>query len=460
MDARAPSPQPESASTTGSRVTNAQVFAIAGPAMVANLTTPLLGIVATIAIGRLGDATLLGGVAMASVIFDCMFWLFGFLRMGTVALTAQATGARDTGEIAALLMRGFVVAGVTGLGVIVLQIPLSAMIFDAMGGSARVTDAARSYFGIRIWSAPMALANYVVLGWLVGQARATIALSVQIAINLVNMAATVVLVLVFDLGIAAAAIAAIIAETSGLLLGVLVARQISQRSLAVSMAVLLDRAKLLRMFAVNRDIMIRTAALITAFLFFTAQGARSGDVTLAANAVLNNFLLISAFFLDGLANAAEQMCGRAIGARDRAGFSGATRLVISWGFAFALAVTAVYALFGSHLIDIMTASADVRLIARDYLWLVALAPVLGVFAFAYDGIYIGATWTRDMRNLMLLSLVIFLAAWWALRPFGNSGLWGALLVHYAARGGLQRLRYPALLKATFPVLTTPASPRP
>ena len=214
-------------------------------------------------------------------------------------------------------------------------------------------------------------------------------------------------------------------------------------------AALLDRTKLVRMLAVNRDIMIRTASLIAAFLFFTAQGARHGDVTLAANAVLQNFLLISAFFLDGLANAAEQLCGRAYGARDRGGFTSATRLVIAWGFGFALAVTASYALFGPVLIDIMTASEEVRRSARDYLWLVTLAPVLGVFAFAYDGIFIGATWAREMRNLMVLSLGIFLAAWLALRSFGNAGLWGALLVHYAARGGLQALRYPAMLKRSF-----------
>ncbi len=456
MDTASPIPSAVAESCVSSK----QVFAIAGPAMVANLTTPLLGIVATIAIGRLGNATLLGGVAMASVIFDCMFWLFGSLRMGTVALTAQATGAHDTGEINALLMRGFIVAALIGLGLIALQLPLAAIVFDAMGGSASVTHAARTYFAIRIWSAPMALANYVVLGWLVGQARASLALSVQIAINLVNMAATVLLVLVLDFGIAGAAIAAIVAETSGVVMGVLIARRTKRNMFAIPATALFDRAKLLRMFTVNRDIMIRTAALITAFLFFTAQGARAGDVTLAANAVLNNFLLISAFFLDGLANAAEQMCGRATGARDRDGFTGATRLVILWGFVFALAVTATYALFGAHLIDIMTASTDVRLVARDYLWLVALAPVLGVFAFAYDGIYIGATWTRDMRNLMVLSLVIFLAAWWALRPFGNTGLWGALLVHYAARGGLQGLRYPALLKQTFLAFTPPANPRP
>jgi MATE family multidrug resistance protein len=420
--------------------------------MVANLTTPLLGIVATIAIGRLGDATLLGGVAMASVMFDCLFWLFAFLRMSTVAFTAQALGAGEGEELRALLARGFVIAAVIGAGLIVLQIPLAAGLFGAMGGSEGVTRAAKTYFAIRIWSAPLVLANYVVLGWLIGQARAALALSVQIAINLINMAATVLLVLVFDTGIAGAAAAAIIAEAVGLVAGGLIARRLAG-GLTVPRATLLDRGKLMRMMLVNRDIMVRTASLIAVWLFFTAQGARAGDVTLAANAVLNNFLLISAFFLDGLANAAEQLCGRAYGARDRTSFASATRLVILWGFAFALAVTVIYALFGPALIDIMTASPDVRHGARDYLWLVVLAPVLGVFAFAYDGIFIGATWARDMRNLMLLSLIVFLAAWLALRSFGNAGLWGALLVHYIARGGLQALRYPALFRASFAAKT-------
>jgi MATE family multidrug resistance protein len=417
--------------------------------MVANLTTPLIGIVSTIAIGRLGEATLLGGVAIASVVFDCLFWLFGFLRMSTLAFTAQALGAGETREWRAILMRGLVIAAAIGIALIVLQIPLAAILFGAMGGSEGVTRAAKIYFNIRIWSAPLVLANYVVLGWLIGQARARLALAVQIAINLINMAATMLLVLVFDFGIAGAAIAAVVAEATGLAFGVLIARRLSRGHPAVPRAALLDRTRLIRMLAVNRDIMIRTASLIAAFLFFTAQGARFGDVTLAANAVLNNFLLISAFFLDGLANAAEQLCGRAYGARDRASFTGATRLVIAWGFGFALAVTASYALFGPLLIDIMTASAEVRQTARDYLWLVTLAPVLGVFAFAYDGIFIGATWAREMRNLMVLSLLIFLAAWLALRSLGNAGLWGALLVHYAARGGLQALRYPAMLRASF-----------
>ena len=417
--------------------------------MIANLTTPLIGIVSTAAIGRLGDATSLGGVAMASVLFDCVFWLFAFLRMSTVAFTAQSLGAGERHESRAILVRGLIVAALVGTGLIALQIPLAAILIGAMGGSEGVTDAARTYFAIRIWSAPLALANYVVLGWLIGQARATLALGVQIAINLINMAATMLLVLTLDLGIAGAAMAAVIAEALGLLIGVAIAHHLAQDHLPLSRATLFDRDKLMRMLSVNRDIMIRTAALIAAFLFFTAQGARSGDVTLAANAVLNNFLLISAFFLDGLANAAEQLCGRAYGARARDEFSGAVRLVVFWGFGFALAVTAAFALFGPALIDVMTASPEVRRMARDFLVFVILSPLLAVFAFAFDGVYIGATWARDMRNLMVASLAIFLAAWFALRSFGNAGLWAALLVHYAARGGLEALRYPALLKRSF-----------
>jgi MATE family multidrug resistance protein len=434
---------------SASRVTTAQVFAIAGPAMVANLTTPLIGIVATIAIGRLCDATLLGGVAIASVIFDCLFWLFAFLRMSTLAFTAQALGAGDTQEMRALLVRGLAIAALVGCGLIVLQVPLGAVLLDAMGGSAGVTRAAKAYFAIRIWSAPLALANYVMLGWLIGQARAVLALAVQFAINIINMAATVLLVLGLDAGIAGAAVAAVVAEAVGLVLGILIARRLAHHPLNVPRAALLDRARLVRMVTVNRDIMLRTAALITAFLFFTAQGARSGDVILAANAVLNNFLLISAFFLDGLANAVEQLCGHAYGGRDRGAFTGAVRVVLRWGFGFALAVSAIFALFGPWLIHAMTASPDVRQNAQAYLWFVVVSPLLAVFAFAYDGIFIGATWARDMRNLMLLSLLIFLGTWFALRAFGNAGLWTAFLVFYAARGGLQALRYPANLRASF-----------
>jgi MATE family multidrug resistance protein len=430
--------------------------------MVANLTTPLIGIVSTTAIGRLGDAALLGGVAMASVLFDCLFWMFGFQRMSTVAFTAQSLGAGQPGELRAILVRGLIVAAAIGAALILLQVPLVTILLGVMGGSEGVTRAARTYFLIRVWSAPLVFCNFVILGWLIGQARARLALGIQVILNLINVAATVVLELAFDLGIAGAAIAAVIAEAAGLVLGIVTAGRLTHWKLAIDVAALFDRAILMRMLSVNRDIMIRTGSLIAVWLFFAAQGARAGDVALAANSVLNNFLLVSAFFLDGFANAAQQLCGHACGARDRTGFSGAVRLVLIWGSCFSVAVAAIFALFGGSLIDIMTANGDVQRVARDYLPFVVFAPLLGVFAFSYDGIYIGATWARDMRNLMLLSLLIFLGAWFLLRSYGNAGLWGALLVHYAARGGLEALRYPALFRASFATTsaTSPANPRP
>lgn len=428
-------------------VTHARVFHIAGPAMLANLTTPLLGVVGTAVIGRLGEAHLLGGVAMSALVFDCVFWLFGFLRMGTVALTAQALGAGDGGEQRAVLFRALLVAAAIGVALVALQHPLAALIYGAMGGSARVLEAATLYFFIRVWSAPFVLANYAVLGWLIGLARTGTALAVQIFINVLNMAATAYLVLGLDLGVGGAAWAAVLAEAAGLAVGLAVALRLLRRRFGAT-AYVLDRARIARMLAINRDIMIRTTALIAAFFFFTAQGARAGDTTLAANAVLHNFTLIGSFFLDGMAVAAEQICGRAMGARDRPAFDRAVRLVLAWGFGFGAAATLLFAAAGTVMIDLMTASPEVRAAAREFMIFAALAPVAGVLAYTYDGIYVGATWARDMRNLMLVALAIYFAVWWLTAPLGNAGLWSALLVFLLARGLLQAARYPALVRQT------------
>src|SRR5882757_3966055 len=405
--------------------------------MLANLTTPLLGIVGTAAIGRLGVPYLLGGIAMSALVFDGIYWLFGFLRMGTVALTAQALGAGDPVEQRAVLLRALLIAAFVGVLLIALQIPLASVIYRALGGSDAVRSAAETYFFVRIWSAPCTLANFVVLGWLVGIARAGTALALQITINLINMAATVLLVLVLNYGIAGAALAAVLAETAGVAIGLVVAWSLAGGQFEA--AVVFRRDKLLRMLTVNRDIMIRTAALIAAFAFFTAQGARAGDVALAANAVLHNFIMVGSFFLDGLATAAEQLCGRTVGAHDRSGFVEATKRVLVWGFLFGVATTIFFVFVGVPLIDLMTTSDAVREAARRFMLFAALAPALGVAAYAFDGIYIGATWARDMRNLMVVALAIYLAAWWALRGFGNGGLWVALLTFLAARGLLQAL---------------------
>ena len=413
----------------------------------ANITTPLLGVVGTAVIGNLGQAHLLGAVAISAVVFDSIFWLFGFLRMGTVALTAQALGARDRSEQDAVLARALLIAAVLGLALIVLQAPLAWASYAFMGASAEVTRAAETYFAVRIWSAPFTLGNYVVLGWLLGLARAATALALQVLVNLVNMVLTLWLVLGLDLGVAGAALATLVAEGAGFSAGLAIALRRTGRRF--DPAIVLDRAKLVRLLVVNRDMMIRSAAVIIAFSFFAAQGARAGDTVLAANAVLSNLFLVGAYFLDGFATAAEQLCGRAVGARDRTAFMRATRLVLGWGGAFGLATTLLILLAGPALIALMTTSPEVRALAADFLLLAALAPAFGVFAFAYDGIYAGATWTRDMRNLMVVALALYFAIWWLTAPLGNLGLWLAFLTFFAARGIMQALRYPQLVKLTF-----------
>jgi MATE family multidrug resistance protein len=430
------------------QITHRGVLAIAVPMTLSNATTPLLGVVATAVIGRLGQAHLLGAVAMSSVVFDCMFWLFSFLRMSTVALTAQALGRHDVAEERATLMRALLIAAASGLALIVLQVPLGTVIYSLMGASADTTRAAELYFHVRIWSAPFVLANYVLFGWLVGLARANVALVLQVAINVTNAIAITILVVVLELGVAGAALAAVVAEAVGTAFGLIAALRIVGARMP-DVATIFDRARLIRLLLVNRDIFIRTALLIAAWGFFAAQGARSGDVVLAANSVLHNLMLVGAFFLDGFALAAEQLCGRAIGGRNGAAFSRAVKLSLTWGFGFGIATTLLILALGPWLIDLMTASPEVRLVARDYLVYAAFASVIGVFAFAYDGIYIGATWTRDMRNLMIVALAAYLATWWLTLPLGNTGLWIAILAFFGARGALQAARYPALVRMTF-----------
>ncbi|MFA6266699.1 MAG: MATE family efflux transporter [Pseudolabrys sp.] len=418
--------------------------------MLANITTPMLGVVATAVIGRLGDAAILGGVAMASLVFDCIFWLFGFLRSGTVALTAQAFGARDAGEQRAVLARAMMTAAAAGVAFIMLRTPLASLVFDLMGGSPDVTAAARHYFLLRTWSAPFALGNYVMLGWFVGQARPMRALSVQITVNVINMTLTVLFVLGLGWGVGGAALAAVIAEACGLTLGLTMAWRILGGRFEWGHASHFDREKLRRMFLINRDIMLRTAALITVFLFFSAQGARAGDLPLAANAVLQNLVFIGTFLLEGLANAAQQLCGAAYGARDRAAFSRAARLVLMWGAVFGACAAAVFYVGGASMIELMTASEDVRRVAITYLPLAALVPLIGAMAFCFDGIYIGATWTRDMRNMMTGALLIYLVASWATTSLGNTGLWIALLTFYVFRSGLLAARYFTLVRTQLP----------
>ena len=430
-------------------VTHRRFLAIALPATLAQMTTPLLGLVATGAIGRLGDATSLGAVAVGALLFDFVFWVFGSLRMGTAGLTAQALGRGEAVEIRAVLARALLISLAIGLAIIVVHIPVGHFAFTAMGTSEAVSNAAWIYFSIRIFAAPFAIGNFALLGWLVGIARTDIGLALQFLIAGVNAALTLALVLHWDFGIAGAAVANVLAEVVGTAVGLLAARRLLGPGWRLPWRTLIDRARMIETVAVNSDIMIRTGLLMSVLLFFTAQGARADDVTLAANAVLYNIVMVTAFFLDGFSTAAEQICGQSVGARDKVGFRRAVKMVLFWGFAFAVPASLLLFYGGGALIDTLAANVDVRAAARDFLPLAALTPLLGVAAFSYDGIYSGSTWSRDMRNLMLPAVALFFLVWWLTLPLGNTGLWVAYLCFMAGRGVFQAIRMPSLERRTF-----------
>jgi multidrug resistance protein, MATE family len=430
-------------------ISHRRILTLALPMTLSHVTTPLLGLVDATVIGRLGEAHLLGAVALGAVIFDFVFWSFGSLRMATAGLTAQATGAGNRHEIDLTLARAFLVAGMTGLLLILLQWPIATLAFSMAGASQAVTDALSTYFFIRIWAAPFTLANYVILGSTLGRGRTDLGLLLQVAINVANIVFTMALVLGFGLGIAGAAIGTALAEVLGAGLGIVVLRRLGSNPLAVTWPEVLNRAEMVQTLAMNRDIMIRNVALILAFSIFSALGARSGDVTLAANAVLYNMFLIGGYFLDGFATAAETLCGQSIGARDERGFRRAIHLSLGWSLGFGLAVSAIFLIGGGFFIDFVSTNPEVRSYARDYLVFAALTPLFGAAAFAFDGIYTGATWTRSMRDLMVIAFIAYGAILLAAGNLGNTALWIALLTFLSARGLGQFILYPRLAKRTF-----------
>lgn len=429
------------------RITHRSVLALAVPVMLSNVSTPLIGIVDTAVVGQIPDPAQIGAVAVAALVFTFVFWAFGFLRMGTTGLTAQALGARDGDELLACLGRSLLIAGAVGVALIVLQWPIREAAFGLLDGGARVEGLARTYFDIRIWAAPATLANYALLGWFIGRGRAGTALVLQLTLNVSNVALDVLFVLGFGMGVAGVALGTLLAECIaagvGLALAWVHVRGVDGRW---SRARLLDAARLTRTLAVNRDIMIRSMALICMLLWFMAQGAKQGEVVLAANAVLMHFVSTASYFLDGLAFAAESLVGRAVGAAKRAMFDAAVFVTTLWAVLLAGALSLAFLLAGPAVIDLLTVDAATREAAREHLAWAALSPLVGVWAYQLDGIFIGATRTVEMRTSMLLSLAIFLAAWWLLRGWGNHGLWAAYYVSFVARAVTLGGHFPRLAR--------------
>lgn len=428
------------------QISHGDVLRIAIPMMVAYLSTPLVSLVATGVVGQLRDEALVGGVALAAVIFDVIFVSFNFLRGATTGFTAQALGAADRHAEQRMLAGGLAIAAAAGAALLLLQHPIGVLGLTLLGASGEVEEAAKVYFGWRIWSAPFVLVNFVIFGWIIGRGESMTAMLLQTLLNGLNIVLSLHWVLGLGWGLAGVAAASVVAEAVTALAGLaLVFSRTDRRAWNRP-----DVAALKRLFSVNGDMMIRSLALLVGLSFFTRQSGVLGIDVLAANTILLRFYFFGVAFLDGIATAAEQMAGRAIGARYRPAFERMLSLTTLWGFAFAGAVALSFLLTGPWVIAITAPTPEIVRLATEYLPYVVLLPLIGLVAFQMDGIYIGATWSRQMRDLMLFSLAVYFAAWAVLQPLlANHGLWLALLLFQSVRSIVFRWKMPKLMDKSF-----------
>ncbi len=436
-------------------ITNRRVWAIAGPIIVSNSTVPLIGIADTAVIGHLGDAALIAAIALGALVINALYWIFNFLRMGTTGLVAQALGARDTLEMRSAIQRATLLGLAVGCVMVVVQVPLARAIFLGFEASAGVETLAAEYFAIRIWGAPAMLANFAVLGWFIGLQRADIALYLQLYLNIANLLLDLVFVLGFGMDVDGVAYGTLLAEwttfAAGLVLVIWYARDITGAANAPGdRKRLLDTNALRKMLSVNGDILIRSAFLMSAFIWLTAQSAVQGDVVFAANSILMHFYYIAAYALDAFAYASEALVGESKGAGDARRLRRAVVLSSLWAGAWAVAFALIFWSAGATFISLLTSVPEVKTTAIAYLGWAIIFPIVSVASYQLDGIFVGATRTADMRNMMILSFAVFIAAWWLLQPYGNHGLWAAFILFNVVRAITLSSRYRALERSTLP----------
>jgi len=429
----------------GGPLTHGRVLKIAVPIVLSNATVPILGAVDTGVVGQLGLAAPIGAVGIGAIILSAIYWIFGFLRMGTTGLVAQAKGAGDEGETGALLMRALMIGLMAGAFFVLVHGAVFWGAFQLAPASQEVEGLARQYMAIRIWGAPATIALYAVTGWLIATERTKGVLVLQLWMNSLNIGLDLWFVLSLGWGVEGVAVATLIAEWSGLALGLWLCRAAFWGDRWHDWARIFDRAKIRRMMSVNGDIMVRSIILQGSFTAFLFLGARFGDVTLAANQVILQFLEITAFALDGFAFAAEALVGAALGAGRRKDLRRAAVLTSQWGVGISIPLAAFFFVAGPWLIDLMATAPDVRIEAKTYLPWVALAPIIGIASWMLDGIFIGATRTRDMRHAMMLSGFVYLIALlFLLGPMENHGLWLSLMILNITRALTLGWFYPAL----------------
>lgn len=418
------------------------MFALAIPMILSNITVPLLGLVDTGVIGHLPEAYYLGATAIGSMIITVITWLCGFLRMSTSGLSAQAYGKSDNRLALIVLSRGLLVAFGLGILLIIVQVPYINGALWLSGGSEQVTHFAKIYSDIRIWGLPAALANLVILGWLLGMHKAKYAMWLLIITNLINLTLDIVFVIGFNWKITGVASATLIAEYSGLAVGLMLTFKtlnysifkLKQQLQSIAEQ-LLNKGDFMPYLKLNRDIVIRTLCLELCFVFITFQGARLGDTVVAANAILMNFILLISFGLDGIAYAAEARVGRAKGIASKVAMQLAVNTALIYNGAFAILYSLFFYLFGQQFIGLLSDIPQVVAYSIEFLPWIIFLPIVACWCYLFDGIYIGLTQASTMRNSMLIStFACFFPVWFLLKDFGNHALWGALLIFMASRG--------------------------
>lgn len=412
------------------------VWRIALPLIVSNVSVPLLGMVDTGVTGHLDNAAYLGAVAVGAALFGFLFIAFNFLRMGTTGVAAQYVGQGDADGLRSTLGQSLIVALVIAVALIALQKPLGNIGLRLLGPGPEVLGFAETYFSIRIWSAPATLMSYALIGWFIGLQDARTPLIIVVTTNVVNIVLDLLFVIVLEMAVAGVALASVIAETAGIIVGgIYAARTLARRGGQWQLERLFRLRAYGRFVAINANLFVRTIALVGTLTFVTAQGARLGGLVLAANAILMNLQNLIAFVLDALAHAAEALVGKAIGEKSLPALTESVRLSRYWSVVIALGFCALFVVGGGLIIALLTDLPDVRETARTYLPWMMLSPIVSVWSFLYDGVFVGATRARDMRNIMLFSaLAVFLPAWYLLTPLGNHGLWLAFTLFMAARG--------------------------
>ena len=416
---------------------NRSILRLAIPNIISNITVPLLGLVDMVLMGHQDSISYIGAIGLGGTIFSVMYSIFSFMRAGTTGFTAQAYGANDRAEIAYSLYRSLCIALIATVLVLSLQRPVEWLSMKLLHGSEEVLAHTATYFRVRIWAAPAVLCLYAFNGWFIGMQNTTIPMIIAILTNVVNIILSIIFVNVMGIGVSGVAFGTVIAQYCGLLTAIIFFfAKFRYHLIPIRRVILLQRDKLKRFFSVNADFMIRSILLVLSIAYFNNQSAKLGDDMLAVNMILMQFFYIFSYFTDGFAYAGEALVGRFTGAHDNKQLRLTVKLLLIWGFVIALPFTVLYALFPDWFIGLISDKPEIVTQAQPYHIYMILIPLITFAAFLWDGIYIGATAARAIRNTMLISAIgVFLPASLILMPsFGNHGLWVAFLMFMVARG--------------------------